>query len=72
MPFCVEYFEHNRWKIMKNTIRASKDEAEVEKERVLACMLNTDNTCTVKDQLRIKRIREKEAKSLLGDNYGKV
>jgi hypothetical protein len=66
MPFCVEYFTKNSWKVLKNTISPSKEEAEFEKERYEA-LVEADKMLTVKDGYRVRRLRAKEAKEILGD-----
>ncbi len=71
MAFCVEYLEKHRWKVMKNTIRPSKEEAEKEKLSILSCCIEDEELKHIpaKDRYRIKRLRSKEVKALLGDKY---
>ena len=70
MPFCVEYFEKNKWKVMKNTINVAKEDAEKAKLSLIACGVDVeDKHIPVKERYRIKRLRTKEAKAILGDKY---
>jgi hypothetical protein len=66
MPFCVEYFDKNSWKILKNTISTSKEQAVFEKERIQAQMGKDDKFLTVSEGYRIRKMRAKEAKAILG------
>jgi hypothetical protein len=66
MPFCVEYFDKNSWKVLKNTISPSKEAAEFEKERYEA-LVGFDKMLTVKEGYRVRRLRNKEAKEILGE-----
>lgn len=67
MPFCVEYFEKSSWKILKSTISDSKEKAEFEKERIEALVGKGDKSLPVKNGYRIRRLRNKEAKAIIGE-----
>lgn len=66
MPFCVEVFNNPGWKIIRNTIRPSKEGAEKEKLN-LETWLGTegDRLIPVKERFRVKKLKEKEAKALM-------
>jgi hypothetical protein len=66
MPFCVEYYEKNSWKLLKNTISTSKEQALFEKERIQAQMGKDDKFLTVSEGYRVRKMRAKEAKFILG------
>ena len=71
MPFCIEYFEKNNWKIIKSTIRNSKEEAEEEKKKIESWVVDDDpRSLTVKERYRVRRLRNKEAQALMA-SHGK-
>lgn len=68
MPFCVEAYDKSGWKIIKNTIRNTKEEVEKEKLSLLAWVgTEGDRFIPVKERFRIKKLRTKEAKALGAD-----
>lgn len=66
MAFCVEAFRKNKWKIIKETIVSSKDEAERIKDSLLeSCVKEEDRFLLVKEKYRIRRLRQKEVDLLI-------
>ena len=66
MPFCVETYKKNKWKVIRETVTPKKETADKLCESMLeSCSTEEDRFLVVTRKYRVRRLRQKEADFLL-------